>query len=173
MIGQRLEKSPISVDHDRFVKGNGDLSPRRLRPVAKRRDGEGQQDQADDPDPLLPYGWPQRGQTGLPSMRFFLQCGHGTRLTFGREPRTEVTTEHYGKTLVFRSDLHARHPYATSPRLRTRATAAKSNQTRKTLRIRCARNCLWPCGQMDNQSNDRDQPTQNHDESPVRRLAAR
>src|SRR6202030_1006162 len=60
------------------------------RPIAKRSDRE--HDRSDENDALPPfsYGWPQCGHTALPSRRFFWQCGHGTRLPFGRVTRCTI-----------------------------------------------------------------------------------
>ena len=86
-IGNRLQKHPIPAEHEPLVKRHGDLLAGRLRPIENRAGGEENRGDPDDPDPPFAYGWPQCGQTGLPSMRFFLQCGHTTRLTFGRVAR--------------------------------------------------------------------------------------
>src|SRR6202030_1030763 len=60
------------------------------RPITKRSDRE--HDRLDENDALRPfsYGWPQCGHTALPSRRFFWQCGHGTRLPFGRVTRWTI-----------------------------------------------------------------------------------
>jgi hypothetical protein len=55
----------------------------------------------------------------------------------------------------------------------TRSRGEKSIQSEKrALRIR-ARNGLWPSRQVDNQSNQRDQPAQDHDQGSIWGLAAR
>ena len=90
-IGKRLQERPIPAEHEPLVKRNRDLLPGRLRPIENRGGCEDNRRDPNDPDPPLPYGWPQCGQTGLPSMRFFLQCGHTTRLTFGRVARWTIS----------------------------------------------------------------------------------
>lgn len=90
-VGKRFQDYPIPADHDPFVKRNGDLLPGRPRPIANRCGCEDNRGDPNGPNPALPYGWPQCGQTGLPSMRFFLQCGHATRLTFGRVARWTIS----------------------------------------------------------------------------------
>ena len=90
-VGKRLQEDPIPADHDPFVKRNRDLLPGRPRPIANRRGCENNRGDPNDPNLALPYGWPQCGQTGLPSMRFFLQCGHTTRLTFGRVTKWTIS----------------------------------------------------------------------------------
>lgn len=90
-VGKRFQDYPIPADHDPFVKRNGDLLPGRPRPIANRRGREDNRGDPNGPNPALPYGWPQCGQTGLPSIRFFLQCGHVTRLTFGRVARWTIS----------------------------------------------------------------------------------
>ena len=51
----------------------------------------------------------------------------------------------------------------------TRSRGGKSIQSEKrALRIRRARDGLWPSRQVDNQSNDRNQPAQDHNQCPIR-----
>ena len=90
-IGKWLQEHPVPAKHKLLVKRHRDLFPRWLRPIANRRGSEDNRRDPNDPDPAPPYGWPQCGQTGLPSMRFFLQCGHTTRLTFGRVTRWTIS----------------------------------------------------------------------------------
>lgn len=90
-VGERLQKDPIPADHDPFVKRNGDLLPGRPRPIANRRGCENNRGDPNGPDSALRYGWPQCGQTALPSMRFFLQWGHTTSFTFGRVARWTIS----------------------------------------------------------------------------------
>src|SRR6266404_5763855 len=87
---ERLQKRPVTFDDDGFVKNHRDLFARRPHPIAQHRDGE--DCRRDENDALAPfiYGWPQCGHTALPSRRFFWQCGHGTRLPFGRVTRWTI-----------------------------------------------------------------------------------
>jgi hypothetical protein len=90
-IGQRFHNQPVPADHDSLVKRHRHLLPGRLRPIENRAGGEDNRDDPDDPNLPLAYGWPQCGQTGLFSIRFFLQCGHTTRLTFGLVVRWTIS----------------------------------------------------------------------------------
>ena len=90
-VGERLQEHPIPADRDLFVKRHGDLLPGRPRPIANRGGCEDNRGDPNDPNPALRYGWPQCGQTALPSMRFFLQLGHTTNLTFGRVARWTIS----------------------------------------------------------------------------------
>jgi hypothetical protein len=63
-VGQWLQENPIPADHDRFVTRDGNLLPRRPRPIAKRGRGQDCRGDPDPPDPAFAYGWPQCGQTG-------------------------------------------------------------------------------------------------------------
>jgi hypothetical protein len=90
-IGNRFQERPIPAEHELLVKRHGDLLPGRLRPIENRAGDEDHRRDPGDPDAPPPYGWPQCGQTGLPSMRFFWQCGHTTSLTFGRVARWTIS----------------------------------------------------------------------------------
>ena len=68
-----LEEQPVTAYHHPVVNDNRDLPAGWPRPIAQRRDCQGNRGDANNPDSALRYGWPQCGQTGLPSMRFFLQ----------------------------------------------------------------------------------------------------
>ncbi|MEN3369745.1 MAG: hypothetical protein V7609_1888 [Verrucomicrobiota bacterium] len=76
----------IAADDDDAVENDRNLLLGRPRPIANRRDGDNNRG---DPNPgaAFLYGRPQCGQTALPSIRFFWQFGHGTRLPFGRVTR--------------------------------------------------------------------------------------
>jgi hypothetical protein len=89
-IANRFQQRSIPADRHSIINDNRNLFRGRPRPIAKRRGGQNHRDNPNGPGAGLPYGWPQCGQTGLPSMRFFLQCGHGTRLTFGRVARWTI-----------------------------------------------------------------------------------
>ncbi len=83
MAAERLKDQTISADNDFVIGKNRNLRPWWPRPIANRRDGQGNRGDA-NPALAFFYGWPQCGQTALPSMRFFLQLGHTTSFTFGR-----------------------------------------------------------------------------------------
>ena len=90
-IAHRFQKRSIPADRYSIINDNRNLLPGRPRPIAKRRSDQKGRDNKNDPGAPLPYGWPQCGQTALPSIRFFLQCGHGTRVTFGRVARWTIS----------------------------------------------------------------------------------
>jgi len=90
-VGKRPQEHVIPADHDLFVKRHGYLLPGRPHPIAKRRGCEDNRDDPNGPNPAVRYGWPQCGQTALPSMRFFLQLGHTTSFTFGRVARWTIS----------------------------------------------------------------------------------
>jgi hypothetical protein len=90
-IGDRLQQRPVPANNQLLIKRYRDLLPGRLRPIENGAGGEDHRRDPDDPDAPPAYGWPQCGQTGLPSMRFFLQCGHATSLTFGRVARWTIS----------------------------------------------------------------------------------
>ena len=75
-VRKRLQERPIPAEHDPLVERNGNLLPWRPRPIVNRRGGEDNGGDPNGPNSAFRYGWPQCGQTVLPSMRFFLQCGH-------------------------------------------------------------------------------------------------
>ena len=78
-----LQQEAVAFDDDVIVENNRDLFPGWAQPIAKG--GNGQHHRGDaQPDAAFLYGWPQCGQVARPSRRFFWQCGHGTRLPFGR-----------------------------------------------------------------------------------------
>ncbi|MEY2494838.1 MAG: hypothetical protein QOJ45_1330 [Verrucomicrobiota bacterium] len=87
IVAGARQSQAISIDHDDAVENDRDLLLGRPRPIANRRGCKHNQGDAKNPGATFLYGWPQCGQTALPSIRFFWQCGHGTRLPFGRVTR--------------------------------------------------------------------------------------
>lgn len=81
-----LQDQAIAIDDDDAVKNDRNLFLGRPGPIANRRRCDRSRR---DPNPAAAflYGRPQCGQTALPSIRFFWQFGHGTRLPFGRVTR--------------------------------------------------------------------------------------
>jgi len=86
-VRKRLQKYSIPAHYSLFVKHDGDLLPGRPRPIVNCCGGEDNRGDPNGPDSAFRYGWPQCGQTVLPSMRFFLQLGHTTSFTLGRVAR--------------------------------------------------------------------------------------
>ena len=89
-----LEEQAIAFDDHLIIKNNGDLPAGRPHPIAQRGDNQHHCGDA-QPDAAFLYGWPQCGQVARPSRRFFWQCGHGTRLPFGRVTIWMIRPSHH------------------------------------------------------------------------------
>jgi hypothetical protein len=91
MLTERLQQQPITAHYHLVVNNNGNLLSRWSHPIANCRNSQGDRGAANNPDSAFVYGWPQCGQTALPSIRFFLQLGHATSFTFGRVARWTIS----------------------------------------------------------------------------------
>jgi hypothetical protein len=89
IAGGARQDQPVAINDDDAVKRDRSLLFGPPGPIANRRDRDHERC---DPNPGAPflYGRPQCGQTALPSIRFFWQFGHGTRLPFGRVVRCTI-----------------------------------------------------------------------------------
>src|SRR2546426_12081219 len=90
-VRKRLQEYPIPAHHGPFIKRNRNLLAGEARPIANRCGCKDNHDDPKRPSSALPYGWPQCGQTVLPSMRFFLQLGHTTSFTSGRVAKWTIS----------------------------------------------------------------------------------
>ena len=88
-----LKQQAVAFDDDIIIENNRDLPAGRPHPIAQHGDGQDHGSGA-QPGAAFFYGWPQCGQVARPSRRFFWQCGHGTRLPFGRVTMWMISPSH-------------------------------------------------------------------------------